>query len=380
MVPTEATGRSLNLVLQMNNECVLITGADGYIGSKLVVLLLNQSSCSILMWVRASDEGEAQRKRTALSSLYKEYTDRITIIVGHFQQDSPFGLVNADDVTFIIHCAAVIRFNIDAELANAVNLDGTKKILKVARQCKNLKRYVQLSTLYTSGLQSGVMKEVFYNKQGPFANHYERSKCEAEHIIREEFDDLPWQILRLATVIADNEAGQVSQYNVFHNTMNLLYHGLISLIPGDVDTPLYFVTGDFSVRSIYEIINTDDEKNRIFHISHLEKESLTLQALLDSCFKIFSKQESFQKRNILRPLLTDLETFQLLGEGLTGLSASIVSEAVSSIQPFAPQLFIRKSVDNSNLVNVLSTYNAPDMQKLTENIVQHLITTKWGRN
>lgn len=363
----------------MSDQCILITGADGYLGSKLTRLLLQDGMCSLILWVRTDDEVEANNKRTALLQRYSDYSDNITVITGNFKQDNPFEAVDSSLVTCIMHCAAVIRFNVESELADAVNRDGTRKLLSFARACPNLQRFVQLSTLYASGLAAGCIDEVLYDKSGPFANHYERSKCEAEHIIHDEYNDLPWQILRLATVISDSDSGEVSQYNVFHNTMHLLFHGLISLVPGKANVPLYFVTGDFSAKAIFDIIKSEYQPHSIYHIGHREEESITLQALLDGCFNIFAKDETFRKRNILKPLFTDLETFKLLGEGLTGLSASIVSEAVTSIQPFAPQLFIHKSFENTNLVQALPWYQAPDMSQLTENIVQHLIKTQWGR-
>ena len=363
----------------MTDHCLLITGADGYIGSKLTSLYLENTDYSLILWVRADSDEEANNKRIALLQRYGEHSDKITVIAGNFQQENPFAGVDHTRVTSIVHCAAVIRFNVESDLADAINREGTRKLLCFARTCPRLTQFVQLSTLYASGLAPGCIDEVFYEKSGPFANHYERSKCEAEHIIREEYDDLPWQILRLATVIADNDNGEVSQYNVFHNTIHLLFHGLISLVPGDADIPLYFVTGDFSARAVFDIVLADIEPHRIYHIGHREEESITLQTLLDCCFDIFATEESFCKRNILKPLLTDLETFNLLGEGLTGLSAGIVAEAVSSIQPFAPQMFVHKSFNNANLVQTLPCYQAPDMRQLTENIVQHLIDTQWGR-
>jgi len=363
----------------MSETCLLITGADGYMGNKLTSLFLKDGGYSLLLWVRAGDDDEAASKRAAILECYSDYSNKITVITSNFQQHDPFEKVDASLVTHIVHCAAVIRFNVESDLADAVNREGTRKLLNFARQCKNLQRFTQLSTLYASGLATGNIDEVLYEKTGPFANHYERSKCEAEHIVHKEYDDLPWEILRLATVIADNDNGEVSQYNVFHNTMHLLFHGLISLVPGKDDIPLYFVTGDFSAQAIYDIIKDDYQPHSIYHVCHREEESITLQALLDCCFDVFSKQDVFRKRNILKPLLTDLETFNLLSEGLTGLSASIVSEAVNSIQPFAPQLFIHKSFNNPNLVQALPAYQAPNMMQLTENVVQHLIKTQWGK-
>ena len=38
---------------------------------------------------------------------------------------------------------------------------------------------------------------------------------------------------------------QVTQHNAVHNTLQLLYYGFISTLPGSPATPVYLVTGDF---------------------------------------------------------------------------------------------------------------------------------------
>ena len=43
-------------------------------------------------------------------------------------------------------------------------------------------------------------------------------------------------------MIADDASGAVTQQNAFHNTLKLFYYGLLALMPGACDTPLYFIT------------------------------------------------------------------------------------------------------------------------------------------
>jgi hypothetical protein len=51
--------------------------------------------------------------------------------------------------------------------------------------------------------------------------------------------ELPLSVARLATVIADEERGAVTQFNAFHNTLKLFYYGPLSLMPGNPATRLY---------------------------------------------------------------------------------------------------------------------------------------------
>src|SRR5262249_28275867 len=151
----------------------------------------------------------------------------------------------------IIHTAAVTKFNVDSETAESVNIQGAEKLLKFASRCDSLETFGLLSTVYASGLKAGTIEELPLEDVS-FANHYERSKCASETKLMRDFDYLPWRILRVATVIADDHSGCVTQFNAFHNTLKLLYYGLLSLIPGNPGTPLYFVTGDFVANAVFK--------------------------------------------------------------------------------------------------------------------------------
>lgn len=55
------------------------------------------------------------------------------------------GLTTADrdwiveNVNFVFHCAATIRFNETLESASKINIQGTEKLLSLATQIENLK-------------------------------------------------------------------------------------------------------------------------------------------------------------------------------------------------------------------------------------------------
>src|SRR4030095_6320923 len=150
----------------------------------------------------------------------------------------------------------------------------------------------------------------------------------------------------------------VSQYNAFHNTLKLFYYGLLSLIPGRAETPIYFVTGEFATDSVFELMQ--NSLNRvIYNVAHSEAESLTLGDLIELAFETFDQEVDFRSRRILHPLFSDAESFDLLVEGISAFGGGIVNQAVSSVAPFGKQLFIRKQIQNHNVVATLRDYRAP---------------------
>ncbi len=356
---------------------VLITGGDGYIGKKIASQYLQHTNYEINLWVRHNHQEELDQKIKYLHTAFNQYSNRVNIIGGQLLDDEPFKSIDPSNIDIIIHTAAVTRFNVEEDVANTVNREGTRKVLAFAKQCKNLSHYGQVSTIYSSGLFEGEINESPFDNTG-FANHYERSKFEAEQILLNEYHDLPWHIYRVATVISDNENGIVTQYNVVHNTIRLLYHGLISILPGLRETPVYLVTGDFVADSIFHISQSKPGSKHIFNVCHQEHESISLGEFIDLIFERFADHSSFSKRRVLKPLFTELKAFESLADALDGLGSDVVRQALLSMRPFVKQLYITKRVDNTQLKKHFPQYQSPDIHLTLENVVAHLVNSQWG--
>ena len=363
----------------MRAKQVLITGADGYLGIRLARRYLEATSDPLALWVRAGDAGEFHSKREHLAREIDDRDARVTYHWGDLVNEDPFGSLDPTDINSVIHSAAVTRFNVDEATAREVNTKGTEKLLRFARECPSLEAFGLLSTVYASGLQAGAVDESPLEGSSGFANQYERSKWLSEKTLLTEYDYLPWRILRVATVIADSIDGRVSQYNAFHNTLKLFYYGLLSLIPGRPETPVYFITGEFAAGAVFELMQSSQSK-AIYHVAHAETESLTLGELIDLAFETFDKESDFRSRRILQPLFSDAESFDLLVDGISSFGGGIVQQAVSSVAPFGKQLFIHKQIQNHNVVAALKDYRAPDPRKLIRNTCEYLVRTKWGKH
>jgi nucleoside-diphosphate-sugar epimerase len=356
---------------------ILVTGADGYLGRLLVRRLLESTESELILSLRARDAAELAAKQAGLAATLGGGASRVRWAVADLGTEEPFAGVDPTEVRAILHSAAVTRFNVDAETARRVNVDGTRCVLAFARRCKHLERIALLGTLYASGLRAGPIEETPLDDTAGFANQYERSKWGAEQLLLHEFADLPWRLCRVATVVADDEHGRVTQWNAVHNTLKLLFHGLLSLVPGRCSVPVYLVTGEFVVAAVLAALAAGEAG--IFHVCHTRAESLTLGELIEVAFAVFEEQHDFRARRILRPLFADARSFDLLVGAVRSFGGGIVNQAVSSVAPFAPQLFVEKDPDNRRLRAAMPAYAAPDPKELAERTCAHLVRTRWGR-
>ena len=350
---------------------VLVTGGAGHIGCLVAERYLRHSDLDVLVHVRSGPNGP-----TSTAGL-----DRVHRVAGDLADDDPFGALERrwrDRVTHIIHAAAVTRFDVSQDVAERVNVGGTEKVLALARRCPRLQSVGLVSTVYSAGLRTGVVAEEAHDGEAGFANWYEWSKWRAEGLFVEGGDDLPWRILRLATVVADDDSGRVTRHNAFHETLKLCFHGLLSLLPGHRDTPLYLVTGDLAARAMADLMDPS-RPGGVYHVSPARAESLTLGQVLDAVFDQFEQVEEFRRKRILRPLLADEESFDVLVEGVSGFGGTMVSEAIKAVAPFARQLYAAKDVDNTRLRAALGEVRFPNPAQVVRRTCARLVETGWGR-
>lgn len=363
----------------MAEGCTVITGGDGYLGSWIAERCLSVDEGPVILWVRATDEGEFSAKRARLEPRFAHLGGgRVSYAWGDLTWDDPFRELAPGDVRRLIHSAAVTRFNVDQVTADRVNVQGTERLLAFASGCPSLQAVGLLSTVYSSGLRDGRIGEEPFDGEAGFANHYERSKWQAEDLLLTRYSALPWRIFRVATAIADDDSGAVSQQNAFHNTLKLFYYGLLSLVPGQPDTPVYLVTADFAAESIVHIMFHGTDAS-IYHVAHTREDSLPLGELVDVALRVFEGDEDFRSRRVLRPLFADLETFRMLADSVSAFGGGILGQAVGSMAPFAQQLFVHKDIRNDRLVAALPDYQPPDARSLIERAVRFLVENSWGR-
>jgi thioester reductase-like protein len=248
-------------------DSVLLSGATGFVGMEILSHYLERTDRQICALVRAKDERDAERRiRSALYLLYEDedvYPSRIRAVPGDIQIPM-LGLQRGDleslaaSVTDVIHCAASVSFSLPLEQSREINVEGTRRMLEFGELCQQrgrLEHFAYVSTAYVAGTHEGEFTEDDLDVGQDFRNSYERSKFEAEQLVRDYADRLPIQIFRPSIIVGEHSSGWTMSFNVLYSPLKAFVRGALPAIPADPDAPVDVVPVDYVADAVFELAN-----------------------------------------------------------------------------------------------------------------------------
>ncbi|XP_047542490.1 fatty acyl-CoA reductase wat-like [Vanessa atalanta] len=272
-----------------SGSTVLLTGGTGFLGKLLVEKLLR--SCpdvkKLYLLTRPKKNKDILKRLQEQfdDALYDklrkqapDFIEKISIIEGDVGQLN-LGISDEDrvklmnEVEYIFHGAATVRFDEALKTAVEINVRGTREILTLARSCTKLRAHVHISTAY-SNCPIREIDEKFYESSlsgeklidlvenidektlntitpgllGDFPNTYAYTKSAAEDIVQKYSKGLPVALFRPSIVIAtadepvsgwiDNVYGPTgvvvgAAVGLLH-VLNCSPKALADLVPGDL--------------------------------------------------------------------------------------------------------------------------------------------------
>ncbi len=230
---------------------VLLTGATGFVGMEVLARLLEQGEREVMALVRAEDRTTARaRVHDVLARLgAEEHAGRVYAIAGDVARPG-LGLTRAERDAVaartgaVVHCAASVSFALGLEQSRAINVQGTRRMLDLAARAPALERFVHVSTAYVAGTHEGPFGEDDLEMGQGFRNAYERSKHEAERLVRAR-RDLPVSVVRPSIVVGDSRTGWTSAFNVVYFPLHAFARGLATALPADPDAVVDLVPVDY---------------------------------------------------------------------------------------------------------------------------------------
>lgn len=202
---------------------VLLTGATGFLGMETLARLAAAGD-EVVCVVRGDDPAKRLDDALDLVGVPDDHRDGLTAVGG----DVTHRLPDAGPVDAVVHCAASVSFGLELDEARRINVGGTHHALDAARRAGA--RYVHVSTAYVAGRHPGLFTEDDLDLGQPFRNTYERTKAEAEAVVRSA-SDVDSVVLRPSIVIGESDTGWTPAFNVLYWPLRAFARGLLGEVP-----------------------------------------------------------------------------------------------------------------------------------------------------
>jgi thioester reductase-like protein len=266
---------------------ILLTGATGYIGHNLLRTWLEKTDQRINLIARSrhgvppASRIEQGLRDVCSSDTYAGWSGRLEVLEGDVSQERmglDFDAYESltTNVSNIIHCAAAARFDLTLEDARRTNVGGVENILTFAKKCPNLQKLDYVGTAYVAGIRSGVVFEDELDVGQEHRNTYERSKFEAELLVRQWMDKLPISVIRPSVVICDSKTGEASDHNGVYRALRMYLLEGLSMLPGKPSSLLDLVPVDYVCEAIFRIAHNPNSAGICYHLTAGPERATTL--------------------------------------------------------------------------------------------------------
>jgi len=251
-------------------DVALVTGFPAFTAKRMIAkLLANEADTRLYVLAQPKFAADAGKLLESLGA-----GARAEVIVGDVC-DMDLGLSSAEyralskELTWIHHLAGIYFMGVDDATARTVNVTGTRTMLELARDCGKLERVVHWSTAMVSGDRKGTFYEEDLEAGQKFHNGYERTKYEAERLVRTAMRQLPITILRPGIIVGDSKTGEIDKLDGPYYLIVLIAtnaSGMRLPLLGRGDTPLHLVPIDYVIDAAWHIGRLERAAGKTFHI------------------------------------------------------------------------------------------------------------------
>src|SRR5262245_71812 len=257
---------------ERRTEAVLVTGFPAFTAKRIAKKLLeSDGKVRVVLLARGKFRRAAEEWAGELPPARRR---RVQVLEGDVC-DMDFGL-NAEefqtltrDISVIQHAAGIYHHGVPAAQTFRVNVEGTRRALELAAECKRLRRFCHWSTAQVSGTRKGVILEEELESGQTFFNAYEESKYEAEKLARAAARRLPLTIFRPPIIVGDSKSGEVDKFDGPYYLMVLIVASPVDVplpLPGRGSAPLHLAPIDFVVDAARRLTGDERAAGRTFHL------------------------------------------------------------------------------------------------------------------
>jgi thioester reductase-like protein len=358
----------------------LLTGGTGFLGGEVLARLLERDDAPVYVLVRAATDDEAQARLSALvSSLLGEGghgLERAIAVRGDVTR-AWIGMGSArrdwlaERVGRIIHCAASVSFTLGLDESRAINVDGTRRVIELAQLCERrggLEGFIHVSTAYVAGTHRGSFAEGDLEVRQGFRNAYERTKFEAERLVRERGQGLPVQIMRPSIVVGDSATGWTPAFNVLYGPLKAFSRGAYPAIPARRSSPVDVVPVDYVADSILALAG---RPGTTYHLTASERASSVGELI-----ELGSTAASRRPPRVLPPTLYR----RLIHPLLVRQGSEARRRALRRSEVYFPYFAMRTRYDNAAARAALAPLGieVPPLATYFSRLLEYATAAEWG--
>ncbi|MDH6196945.1 thioester reductase-like protein/short-subunit dehydrogenase involved in D-alanine esterification of teichoic acids [Mycobacterium frederiksbergense] len=244
----------------------VVTGGTGFIGRRVIARILSRDP-GAQVWVLVRRESLTRFER-----LTQNWDDRVKPLVGDLTS-ADLGLTDTDitelgDITHVVHCAAIYDMTVAADEQRAVNVDGTRAVIELARRLDATLHHV--SSIAVAGNHRGVFTEEDFDVAQDLPTPYHQTKFEAELLVRSA-PGLRYRVYRPAVVVGDSRTGEMDKIDGPYYFFGVL--SALAKLPRFTPVMLpdtgrtNVVPVDYVVEAAVHLMHADGGDGQTFHLT-----------------------------------------------------------------------------------------------------------------
>lgn len=291
------------------NNYFLLTGATGLLGQYLIRDLLEKGE-RIAVVVRAGKKQSPVERIEAIMQRWEaelgKPLPRPVCLEGNVCE--PLLGLRKDQLDWVknncnrmLHSAAVLTFHEESSGEPwRTNIEGTKNVLDLCQR-SDIREMHYVSTAYVCGNRHDLVREDELDVGQTFRNDYEKSKFEAEKLVRaaDFFDCLT--VYRPAVIAGDSRTGYTVTYHGLYMYLKLMSILVWNTEPGEDgvrytpvqlemtgDEPRNIIPVDWVSEVMVHLLSTPESHGRTFHLAPATP--ITPRQIIEAGYKYFNSR------------------------------------------------------------------------------------------
>jgi nucleoside-diphosphate-sugar epimerase len=339
---------------------ILVTGASGALGPHLLTELLRDEHNDEIFVLMRPGPSLATRTQVLWRAVERLATDVCLRQLGMVERVHPIATdIRCDDlglqdgdrdrlerhVDVVIHAAANTRFTAATGELRDVNVEGTRRVLELARRCAHLQQFLLVSTTCVAGRRTGAVSEQLEGRAGDFLNPYEQTKWEAERLTAEAA--LPARIARLSTCIGGEHSGYVHRFGAIHQSIRWLTRGLVPMLPAVDGSLVDLIATDVAARWLARAATRSVTDLDVCHVAAGPQAIPIRELVAEAVAHLRATVSGWADGQIEAPVIVDTATFELFERSVAQSGDALFGRVLESTRSFFPALLHPKVYDTT---------------------------------